>query len=163
MNHRPPISFVSRTLMCSSTTDWDSSHGSIQPSLPSVQMHRPPSKSTPCQLAKTLLITKACLLRTCVKHSPKALTKTSNSLMKKSTLMTLKFMPSTPHSTWNSMKKTTMTTAKMIMTKTVTTTMTTMTKTATMIMTTTMEDTKVTLTLRLRKPSLIQRAAQLTR
>ena len=163
MNHQPPISFVSRTLMCSSTTDWDSSHGSIRPSLPSVRMHRPPSKSTPCQVAKTPSITKACLLRTCVKHSLKAHTKTSNSLMKKSTLMTLKFMLNTPHLTWNSMKKTTMTTAKKIMMKTVTTIMTTMTKTATTIMTIMMVDTKVMLTLRLRKPSLIQRAAQLTR
>ena len=161
MNHQHPTSSACRTQTCSSITDWGSSHGLIQPSPPSGQMHRHPSKSTPCQPAKTPSITKACLWLTCVKLSQRALTKLSNSLMKKSTLMTLKSMPSTPHSIWNSMRKTTMTTAmRKIMMKTVTTTMT---KTATTIMTIMMVDTKVMLTLRLRKPSLIQRAAQLTR
>ena len=159
MNHQHPTSSACRTQTCSSITDWGSSHGLIQPSPPSGQMHRHPSKSTPCQPAKTPSITKACLWLTCVKLSQRALTKLSNSLMKKSTLMTLKFMPSTPHSTWNSMRKTTMTTAKKIMMKATTTTMM---KTVTMIMTIMTTDTKVMLTLRLRKPSQIQRAAQLT-
>ena len=145
MTHQFQILSDLRMLMCSSTTDWDSSLGSIRDYriLPHLKF-----KSTPCHLAKRHSTTSLCSYLTCVKLSQKVHTKPWSLLMKKNTLMMLKSMLNTRHTTLHSLTKSTMT----MLTKKATM-MTMLTKKATMTtmmaMKTAMKD---TLTLMLKRP-----------
>ena len=157
MNHQLRISFDYRTLMFSSTTDWDSSLGSMQLSTHSVAMLRPQFKFTPCQMARLHLTTNLYSYPICVRLFPKDLTKRLNSLTKKSTLTMLKYTLNSSHTIFLLLRTTTL--RMTMMTTLRKSTMTTLRKTTMttlrMVMTIMATVTKATTTLRLKKPSPI--------